>query len=199
MQGRSSIAWPICSARLHIRSSSGHATRHATRESSGGHGDERGRRNRKASLRFVYCPSRRRITVDFIGERTLPWHYATLLGTRVSYAAGFMAGSSKLGDERESFVADEVDPDEPSPYDSDTEEIDLDAFIKTLSYDLNHWRTYRVECFNFEKIADGFFGEIFKVKCWRRGAKFVQCPCGFVWHETCERYYSNFCTRAASP
>ena len=31
MQGRSSIAWPICSARLHIRSSSGHATRHANR------------------------------------------------------------------------------------------------------------------------------------------------------------------------
>lgn len=116
-----------------------------------------------------------------------------LLSTRVSFAAEFMDGSRKLSEERESFVADEVYPYEPSPYDSDTEEIDLDEFVKTLSHDVNQWDTYRLESFDVEKMADGFFGDIFKVKFHRQGGmeqSLYSVPeILFGTISTCERHY----------
>ena len=60
----------------------------------------------------------------------------------------------------EDFETDE----DPSPYDSDDEEIDVDYFIKSLPRHINEWKLYKTDSCTLQKIGDGFFGEIYKVQ-----------------------------------
>jgi hypothetical protein len=53
--------------------------------------------------------------------------------------------------------------DDPSPYDSDTEEVDIDSFVKSIPHDVNDWEIYHADSLTLEKIGDGFFGDIYKV------------------------------------
>ena len=53
--------------------------------------------------------------------------------------------------------------EDPSPYESDKEEIDIDSFVKTITHDVNDWAIYHPDSFYLEKIGDGFFGDIYKV------------------------------------
>ncbi|XP_028404538.1 vascular endothelial growth factor receptor 3-like [Dendronephthya gigantea] len=52
--------------------------------------------------------------------------------------------------------------DDPWPYDSDTEEVDIDSFVNSISHDVNDWKIYYADSFTLEKIGDGFFGDIYK-------------------------------------
>jgi hypothetical protein len=53
--------------------------------------------------------------------------------------------------------------DDPSPYESDTEEVDIDSFVKSISHEVNDWEIYNADSLTLEKIGDGFFGDIYKV------------------------------------
>jgi hypothetical protein len=80
-----------------------------------------------------------------------------------------MAESSEIGlESRHSALDVEEDTetdvlDDPSPYESDTEEVDIDSFVKSIPHDINDWEIYNADNFIFEQIGDGFFGDIYKV------------------------------------
>ena len=54
--------------------------------------------------------------------------------------------------------------DDPSPYDSDKEEVDIDSFVKSIPHDIHDWKIYTANGLTLEKLGDGFFGDIFKVQ-----------------------------------
>ena len=68
-------------------------------------------------------------------------------------------------------VEEDIETDvleDPSPYESDTEEVDIDSFVKSISHDVNDWEIYDVNNFTLEKIGDGFFGDIYKVATYNK-------------------------------
>ena len=97
----------------------------------------------------------------------LTWAVLKLHGL---YALKRMAEGSEIRLDRQSSALDVVEEntetdvqDDPSPYESDTEEVDLDSFVKSLPHDVNDWNIYDADCFTLQKIGNGFFGDIYKV------------------------------------
>lgn len=81
-----------------------------------------------------------------------------------------MAEGSEIRLDRQSSALDVVEEyndtdvqDDPSPYESDTEEVDLDSFVKSIPHDVNDWEVYNADCLTLEKLGNGFFGDIYKV------------------------------------
>ena len=85
----------------------------------------------------------------------------TSLDTWISYVVGFMDGGREYCERKEDD--DDSEADGPSPYESDTENVDLEEFVESLSHEVNKWRIYQMNDLELELIGNGFFGDIYKV------------------------------------
>lgn len=95
------------------------------------------------------------------------WH-GLLWNFSILFVSKRMAESSEVGpDKPPSELAteedSETDVDDPSPYDNDKENVDIESFVNTIPRDVNEWQIYRTDNFTLDKIGDGFFGDIYKV------------------------------------